>query len=267
MTRPFVFGIITALAISSLPPEASAQLPPPTVEGTTAQTVAPAQTERDPHRQLARARQQLQAVSTKALSADGKKKLAQLQADFELLATNYERRSQTAPDSTATSGARSRAEVVDWKLQFDAVERDLVAILGAGALISDTPAVAGTSGVAATTTPAEVSGTPQPVAAQSSQPAPTPAEVAQMPPSQQTGTAQPSTQPAAPSTQAAGAIGTQAGGAGVMTATTQQAGLVGIAAASEIGVKNLDPGVRSQLEAMRKSVEMFYDATTSLQRP
>jgi hypothetical protein len=39
-----------------------------------------------------------------------------------------------------------------------------------------------------------------------------------------------------------------------------QRGLEGVAV-QEIGVKKLDPNVRTQLEQVRTSVELFYDAT------
>jgi hypothetical protein len=35
----------------------------------------------------------------------------------------------------------------------------------------------------------------------------------------------------------------------------------GAVAISEIGVKNLDPTVRKQLDEMRRSVELFFDAS------
>jgi hypothetical protein len=66
-----------------------------------------------------------------------------------------------------------------------------------------------------------------------------------------------------------GVVGSAAEPTGTDSSTTHPAGTdlpasqrgLGGVAQPEIGVKNLDPGVRTQLEQVRTSVELFYDAT------
>jgi len=281
MTRLFAFGMIV-LFVTTFPAAASAQPQVPIVDpGSQAAAETQVSTTRDPHRYLATARQQLQAVPTQNLSKDARKKLDQLREDFERLATSYEQRSLTAPNSrsSATGGVASSMEAVNWKLQFDAVERDLVDILGAGPELGAdaTPAVAGTSGVAPmpdVNRPSQPMGTavqpggtaaeaaptpvPQPVGA-SSPLARTPPSTAAPPDVGAAAQAPAGSQTAQPS----GSPGAQAGVTATTNVDTQAAALAGVAVA-KIGVKNLDPAVREQLEEMRNSVEMFYDATTSL---
>jgi hypothetical protein len=254
MTRLLVFGIITIFELTFLSGAASAQPPAPTADpAPLTPTATPAATARDPHRYLATARQQLQAVPTQALSKDATKKLDKLRQDFERLVAAYQRR------AAATSASPS-AEAVNWKLQFDAVERDLVAILGAGPSLGadTTPAAAGTSGVV----PAP--DVPRP----SSQPAgtssPTPVGAPSTPTPAAPGVASTGqTAAGSPAAQPGGSTEAQAGVTGAASANVQAAGLAGVAVA-QIGVKNLNPAVREQLEEVRKSVELFYDATTSV---
>jgi hypothetical protein len=59
----------------------------------------------------------------------------------------------------------------------------------------------------------------------------------------------------------------QTGSAAAASVSDAQAVALGGVAVKEIGVKNLDAGVRAQLEEVRKNIELFYDATTSVQRP
>ena len=47
------------------------------------------------------------------------------------------------------------------------------------------------------------------------------------------------------------------------TGTAEQSADVAVDRDLKIGVKNLDPSVRTQLEKVRTSIELFYDATTS----
>jgi hypothetical protein len=259
MNHLLLIGIIAALETAWLPAMASAQPPSPAVEQRTpdeTQTQDP--TKRDPHQYLAAARQQLDAVPTKTLNSDARKKLTRLREDFELLVKNYEGRSLTMPNSAngvAGAAAPVSTDAVDWKLKFDDVERDLTSVLGIGPLPggSPSPAVAGTGIVASGRQSAPDSSPTQPVgtSSQGTQP------VATATPTDQTATG-------SPTAQAAGSSGANV--AGAMSATgAQPIGLAGVAVA-EIGVKNLDPGVRTQLEEVRKSVELFFDATTSLQR-
>jgi hypothetical protein len=179
---------------------------------------APQAPERDPQAFLQTARQQLDAMQTKALSGDAEKKVTKLREDFERLVTTYS--SQQPANS-------------DWKLNFDQVERDLVAILGLGPTLtgSATPSVAGTGVVAEGTS------------SQSAQTAATAAATGQTP-----------TTPTS-----TGQVPTGTTGA---TASPAAVGLAGVAV-EDIGVKKLDPGIRRQLEEVRKSVELFYDAAVT----
>ena len=203
MTRLLLIGMIAVLELASLP-LASAQSPTPAFDqGLSIQAAPQAATTRDPQQFLLAAKQQLDAVPTTTLNGDTRKKLAQLREDFERLVSNYEGQQAPNPANGVTAVKASEDVVVDWKLNFDQVERDLASILGIGPLVggSATPSVAGT-GVVQTT----------------------------------------------------GATSTSA------------VGLTGVAV-EDIGVKNLDPAVRSQLEDVRESVELFYDATVSPRRP
>lgn len=283
MTRLFAFGMIALFVTVFLPAAASAQPPAPIDPGSQAPAERQVSMARDPHRYLATARQQLQAVPAQNLSKDARKKLDQLREDFERLATTYEGRSLNAsnPSVSGTASASSSAEAINWKLQFDAVERDLVGILGAGPELGagTKPAVAGTSGVVPPasdpTRSSQPTGTPSPPAGTAAEAAQTAAQPAGAS-SPTVGRTPPST-PAVPdvgsiaqapagsqTAQSAGSTGAQAGAAGATDPDLQQAGLAGVAV-TKIGVKNLDPVVRDQLEEVRNSVEMFYDATTSLQ--
>jgi hypothetical protein len=203
MTRLLLIGMIAVLELASLP-LASAQSPTPAFDQRLSiQAALQAATTRDPQQFLLAAKQQLDAVPTTTLNGDTRKKLAQLREDFERLVSNYEGQQAPNPANGVTAVKASEDVVVDWKLNFDQVERDLASILGIGPLVggSATPSVAGT-GVVQTT----------------------------------------------------GATSTSA------------VGLTGVAV-EDIGVKNLDPAVRSQLEDVRESVELFYDATVSPRRP
>jgi hypothetical protein len=203
MNRLLLIGMITAIGTAALPARASAQSAAPALK-LSDHPATPAPTRVDPQQYLGTAKQLLDAVPTKlldavptkSLDADAQIKLSRLREDFTNLVTKYQTRSLTAPSSSVSV----TKNVVDWKMKFADVERDLTLILGGRS----------SSGASSTT-----------------------------------------------------AVGTT----GVVTSTVRPAGadssadLEGVAG-SEIGVKNLNPGVRRQLEQVRTSVELFYDATS-----
>jgi hypothetical protein len=193
---------------------------------------APQASARDPQTFLQAARQQLDAMQTTTLNGDAQKKLTKLREDFEHLMTAYASQ-QPAKSANGVAAAKASEDVVDWKTSFDQVERDLSSILGLGPQLggSSTPSVAGTGVVA------------QGTSSQAAQAAATAAATVQTP------TTPPST----------GQVPTGTTGAPGSPAAV---GLAGVAV-EDIGVKNLDPAIRRQLEDFRKSVELFYDATVS----
>jgi hypothetical protein len=77
-----------------------------------------------------------------------------------------------------------------------------------------------------------------------------------------TGTAAPSQATGSPATVApVGSAQVAVDGAGA------NGGVVGVVDVSKIGVKNLDPQVRAQLEQVRTSLELFYDAAKRVVQP
>src|SRR5262245_52456474 len=126
MSRVLLIGIVAALELTSPLRAASAQPPaPPVGQEAASQVVSRPPAERDPHRFLALARQQLQLVPTQNLSGDGKKKLKKLHEDVEQLAAAYDQRAPMGSAAEAAVNAKSSAEPADWKAKFAAVERDL----------------------------------------------------------------------------------------------------------------------------------------------
>jgi hypothetical protein len=259
-----VIGLIAGLGTASLPAAASAQASSAAVDqAIPAETATQRPAKRDPHLFLAAAKQQLEAVPS-TTNSEARKKLMGLREDFDLLVTTYEKGLLATPSSA--SGAVAGVPVatnVDWKLKFDQVERDLVSILGIGPLpgTGSTPSVAGTGLVVPGRQPVSDPSPTQPVGTSSrpSEPAATATVSGQAPNGSPTAAPAGSTTTQAP--------GSAANVAGAMSSTgVQPTGLAGVAVA-EIGVKNLDPGIRAQLEEVRKSVELFYDATTSVMRP
>jgi hypothetical protein len=196
----------------------------------------------------------MKTVSDSSLNSDGRKRLAELQRHFAELVESY----QKSPDAFADPAVGSEGDDADnneasadanWKEMFTLVERDLSGILGAGpALPAGSPANASPV-IAVTTRGGAVAGT-----------------TGQLP---QTATATPNAQ-ATPNTQATPATPTAgaetpaptAGAVATTGATTSIGTINGGLVAGAIGVKNLDPEVRRQLEEFRLHVELFFAATT-----
>ena len=179
------------------------------------------------------------------LKKDGKKKFSQLRERFAGLTKAY----QANGDPFVPAAVEQKADVkpegestpVNWKMYFSDVEGDLAGILGggsslprstpagAGTIVAGAPAPAGTSGTTTTTTPTTTTTTP-PVTADATTGA-TPGATA----------------------------GTQTS---VSSVTTPTSSIGTVAVVGEIGIKDLDPEVRRQLEQFRLEVELFFAATT-----
>jgi hypothetical protein len=232
-----------------------------------------------------------ESIPPGSLKDEAQKRVATLRKHFAELISTYNSNSNpfvypAVPQSDDYKSTK-KDEAVNWKMAFTEVENDLAGILGGGATlpVPTSSALGATVNagetVVAPAAPIVVQGTtgqivltpqsPQAAAVPPTQPAPAPprstvpapaapvatdarglpapaidraAEVAAQPVS--AGTAGTSAVAAAAQTAQAGAI--TAGNAGL---------LVGA-----VGVPNLDPAVRRQLEQFRLNVELFFAATT-----
>lgn len=218
----------------------------------------------------------IKTVSDSSLNSDGRKRLAELQRHFAELVEAYKK----SPDAFANPSVgddsdgdvdkdhRDRADI-NWKELFTLVENNLTDILGAGSALPDGSATAASPAIAVNTGEprggAVVSTTGQlPQASSSSNPqsAATPGSSAATPDAQSTSTtptagANTTAPPAGAVATAGAAPSTSTAGAAPSTSTIN-GGLI----AGAIGVKNLDPGVRRQLEEFRLHVELFFAAST-----
>jgi len=156
------------------------------------------------------------------LKKDAKKKISELRERFAGFVKAYQVNGNPFVPAAVVQEADLKSEKetppATWKEYFSDVEHDLAGILGGGsALASSTPAGAGSVGVPGVPVPVGTSGTtPGPVS--------TPGIAA----------------------------GTQTSGASDTT-TTSNAGTVAVV--GEIGIKDLDPEVRRQLEQFRLELE------------
>jgi hypothetical protein len=242
------------------------------------------------------AQQRLDGIATTPLNEDGQKRLSTLRDDFTKLVSTYQLRSSSSGDSATSAATKTPNQaVVNWNRKFSDVERDLVAILGAG------PALNATSTTAVAATPGVGGPLEQPTAPSATASARTSFAAAQgdttARPSPQSGAGLPQAANGAPTADAAPisgsnpvgtgvgtrsnsqvtgassspttspASGTPAGGTGAASATGGSFSAVSAVALSDIGVKNLDPRIRAELEQVRTSVELFYDAATRVGTP
>ena len=257
MNRLLFVGITIAMGTGYFSATTSAQTPAPETQATAPATQAPSTTleqgppdhpatpspsKPEPQQFLAAAKQLLDAVPTNSLGKDAQKKLAQLRDGFKNLVANYQTQSSPAVP-TATDTAKATA---DWKTKFDEVERDLTSILGGGASLSSTSTTAvGTGGVVTSASAAQPAGG-EPSTGTGSTAPPVPATGA----------------PSAPATASSPTQPVGSSGTGNVTAQGATVAALGGVAVEEIGVKNLDPGIRRQLEQVRRNIELFYDAGT-----
>jgi hypothetical protein len=166
------------------------------------------------------------------LKKDGRQKMAELRIHFAQLASAYRANSDPFIPAAVIQEAdvkdedrHEQAATTNWKMLFSDVESDLTAILGGGAsLPPSTPAGAATI-VNGVTGPVGTSG------ATATAPAPVAAS----------GTAVDNTQPT--------------------SNTPLQAPRV-TAVVGDIGIKDLDPEIRRQLEQFRLELELFFGETT-----
>ena len=186
------------------------------------------------------------------LKKDGKKKFSQLRERFAGLTKAY----QANGDPFVPAAVEQKADVkpqgestpVNWKMYFSDVEGDLAGILGGGSsLPPSTPAGAGTI-VAGAPAPAGTSGTTT-----------TATTTTTTTPGATTGGTPGATTGGTPSATPDATAGTQTS---VSSVTTPTSSIGTVAVVGEIGIKDLDPEVRRQLEQFRLEVELFFAATT-----
>jgi len=229
--------------------------------------------------------------------------MAQLQASYRDRAASTHRSSASSAASDNKDKAASDSKeksASDWNLKFSDVERDLAGILGAGSSLatgSTTAVAANVSGASPGTTPSTA-----PAAGANDPASPRPGTTAAPTPQAAAGSGRGATAttgidagdrvivngaatlPGAPPTGSnpagTGTSTTQATGASAPTAATQtvtpqsaavdagaNGGVVGVVDVTKIGVKNLDPQVRVELEQVRTSLELFYDAAKRVTHP
>lgn len=209
----------------------------------------------------------IKTVSDSSLNSDGRKRLAELQRHFAELVEAYKKSPDAFAnpsvgddsDGDADKDHRDRADV-NWKELFTLVENNLTDILGAGSALPEGSATGTSPAIAVNTGEprggAAVSTTGQlPQASPSSIPqsAATPGSSAATPDAQAT-----STMPTAGANTTAPPAGAVATAGAAPSTSTINGGLI----AGAIGVKNLDPKVRRQLEEFRLHVELFFAAST-----
>ena len=277
--------------------------PPVPGQGTTTQTPSPSAAEQgatppkpDPQQHLADIQKRLDSVANMQLSpdskqnADAKQKLAQLREDFTKLVATYRHKAASSRGPVANSAGENPDPVfVDWNHKFSDVERDLVVILGGGSTLSPTSTTAvgtnanGSSVVADSTGTVPPGSVGAPQAGQAGQPvqaAPGGAATTPGASGVVTGAAGASTAATAgnagvPTAQVPGSSPTpgvgSGGSGGIANGAAGAAGLADLAVAGvatkDIGIKNLDPKARAELDQVRISVELFYDAATRVGLP
>ena len=247
------FGIGAAQAVEALiGPQAVNQAALPNAVSPTA---------RDPRMFLEAAKQQLDSIPVAQSDKETRTRMATLRQDFTNLAALYQAGAAVDPDvkdgaaRTATSGNPGSV----WMSKFYDVERDLARILGLGPDF-ETPARAGTGVVIDKARP--TAGTP--TEATMTDPSANPANASS--PSSASTPSAPSTRATSPSGAADRATSEKAGSAAnppAQPSSTAVSPVSGVAVMT-IGLKNLDPVTRSQLEQLRTNVELFLDAATSL---
>jgi hypothetical protein len=289
-------ALVTAALILTLPLAAAAQTPSPLSDA--APLTKPTQQNGPTSSQgyLNEAARVFETIPQASLKDEAQKRFAALRKHFAGLISTYNKNSDpfvypAVPQSDDYKSTK-KDEAVNWKMAFTEVENDLAGILGGGATLpapgSTLPATApsaatgpvmtagtvvtpGSAGVQGTTgqivqTP-EATQTPQASQVPQATPAP-PGAIIALPGtavatdarSALTPTVDPTTGIAVP----AGSTAAPTNAAGTTTAPqTAQLGAInaGILVGA-IGVQNLDPAVRRQLEQFRLDVELFFAATT-----
>jgi hypothetical protein len=245
VTSTTTIGLTLAAFIALSPAAGAAQAPetPTTTaggNGANTATTAPQSDHSVPLQHLREAERLLKSVpqDSPKLKKDGKKKFSELRERFAGLMKAYQANGDpfvpAAVEQKADLKPGKEAAPVNWKEYFSDVEGDLADILGGGSsLPPSTPAGAG-SIVVGTVAPAGTSGTATtPVATADAAPVATPGATA----------------------------GSQTSVSSATTPTpTSSIGTTAVV--GEIGIKDLDPEVRRQLEQFRLEVELFFAATT-----
>jgi len=166
------------------------------------------------------------------LKKDARKKVGELRERFAGLVKAYQANGDpfvpAAVDQQAVVKPEKDAAPVNWKMSFSEVESDLAGILGGGSSLPPSTRAGAGSIVVGAAAPAGT--TPAPVAT---------------------------------TTTAVATTGATAGPQTSTSSDTTPASSIGtVAAVGEIGIKDLDPEIRRQLEQFRLEVELFFAATT-----
>jgi hypothetical protein len=253
-------------------PGALAQNP----EGPTTPAITQQEAAARPLQHLTQAERLLNDTDVKSLKKkEAKESVAKLRDHFMQLESAYRAsRSAFVPpavieDTNLKPDASSSSQ--NWKMSFTKVENDLARILGGGSALppstptgAETISTPGTEPSTAGTAPVGTSGTA------AAPPATTPAIPDGTQSGQTTTAATPVTPSNVPGTTVAGsestqaAAGTPAGAIGTPanTVVTPAGGLSTGSVVADIGIKDLDPVVRHQLEQLRLEVELFFAAAT-----
>jgi hypothetical protein len=264
VTSTTTIGLTLAAFIALSPAAGAAQAPETpttTASGNGANTATTAQQSDNPVplQHLREAERLLKSVpqDSPKLKKDGKKKFSELRERFAGLMKAYQANGDpfvpAAVEQKADLKPGKEAAPVNWKEYFSDVEGDLADILGggsslppstpagAGSIVLGTVAPAGTSGTA--TTPVAAPGAATPTATSGSTTTPV------------------ATADAAPVATPGATAGSQTSVSSATTPTpTSSIGTTAVV--GEIGIKDLDPEVRRQLEQFRLEVELFFAATT-----
>jgi hypothetical protein len=239
VTSTTTIGLTLTAFVALSPARGVAQAPETpstTISGTTAQ-----QSDKStPLQHLHEAESLLNSIpqDSPKLKKDGKKKFSELRERFAGLMKAYQANGDpfvpAAVDQKADVKPEKGAAPANWKMYFSDVESDLAGILGGGSsLPPSTPAGAG-SIVVGGAAPVSTSGTTTtPIATPGAAPVDTPVATA----------------------------GSQTS-VGSATTPTPTSSIGTTAVVGEIGIKDLDPEVRRQLEQFRLEVELFFAATT-----
>jgi hypothetical protein len=251
----------------AIPPQAT---PAPAVPSAASPTPTPPKPEVTPEQYLSQAAQVFMNVSqAKLKGGDAKKRMDDLKQHFAQLLSTYKTNGNpfVPPDVPAAADLNiaPKPAPMNWKIAFSDVESDLAGILGGGSVlpassadvvpvgtVGTVPVTPAPNGSAVAVNPGTVATTPGAPGT-----AVTPATPGSVQTSGEPGAIATSGAPAEPSSGIVAAPGSTPATAG--TVTGQQVGVANAAAvAGAVGVKDLDPNVRVQLEQFRRAIELFF---------
>jgi hypothetical protein len=238
----------------AIPPQATQTPAVPSAAAPT--TAAPPKPTVTPDEYLSAAAQSFMAVSTENLkSGDAKNRMADLKKHFGQLLSTYKSNADPfvppavpQPEDLTTD---EKAQARNWKMAFSDVESDLAGILGGGSVLPE-PQPLSSAGAVPVGTVGTVGTVP--VVAPNGNGAPgVPVPANQAATGAANGVATNGATPQPGSVPATGGATVNGAAAG------EQIGAVNAGAiAGGVGVKDLDPNVRLQLEQFRRDVELFF---------